>query len=635
MVKLIGFILFFLSSLSGFTQDNYDSDLIPSTLKNRANAVIRNEETMVDMRSTDNVLRSVKQAITVLNKNGEDNARLVLFYDRNTAIKSIKGEVYNASGILTKKFSQSNFRDESTADGFSLFVDSRVKHYLPNESTYPYTVVYTYEIKYKQNLIIPDWVPKTADDISVEKSTYTFICKPGDELRIKTQSYTGKPEEIINDKQKTIFWKVNNLLAVKSEPYSPNAETYQTNVKIAPKQFDYYNYKGSYTNWNQLGKWVYDDLLKGRSALSHSTIETIKELVKNETTAKAKAKKIYEYMQNKTRYISVQIGIGGFQPVTAAEVDRLGYGDCKALVNYTQSLLSVAGIESYYCVVQAGSEKISLDPSFASMIQGNHVILCMPLKGDTTWLECTSQKIPFGFLSDFTDDRIVLACTAEGGKLLRTPKLSSQDNRQIRYAELTILSNGDANGKIKTVFSGLQYNTNEDIIGKPLAEQQKLLNNIYNVDNINFSSVDYVQKKGIYPEIDENITLNIRSYASINNHKMLLQLNAFNVKSSISELRNRIQPVYINRGFVEEDTITYNLPEEILTDLLPENDKNIKTPFGEYICKTTLNGKKLTYYRKFIINDGTFPPQAYSNFSKFINDVNSADNYKVILSLKK
>ena len=88
-------IVLLISVQLGFAQDNYNADLIPSALRNRANATIRNEETVVDMRSRDNVLYSVKQAITVLNKNGDENARLVLFYDKNTAIKSIKGEVFN------------------------------------------------------------------------------------------------------------------------------------------------------------------------------------------------------------------------------------------------------------------------------------------------------------------------------------------------------------------------------------------------------------------------------------------------------------------------------------------------------------------------------------------------------------
>lgn len=618
-----------------FCQDNYDSDLILFNLKNRANATIRNEETVIDMRSPDNVILSVKKAITVLNKNGENNARLVLFYDKNTSIKSIKGEVYNASGILTKKFTQSNFNDESAADGFSLFVDSRVKHYLPSENIYPYTIVYNYEIRYKQNLIIRDWVPQTNDDISVEKSTYTFICKPSDELRIKAQNFMGKPEELINEKQKTLTWKVENLLAVKPEPFSPARDTYQTTVKIAVKNFTYYNHNGSYTNWPELGKWIYDDLLKTRKTLAPTTIETIKKLVINDKTDNDKARKIYQYLQDKTRYISVQIGIGGFQPVSAAEVDRLGYGDCKALVNYMQSLLDVVGIESYYCVVEAGKQKVSLDPTYASMVQGNHIILCMPLKGDTTWLECTNQKIPFGFLSTFTDDRIVLACTPEGGKLLKTPKLTTTNNLQIRNGELTVISNGDVYGKIKTIFSGSQYDNNEAIFDKSFSEQQKLLLNVYDIDNINFKAVTYAQKKDIHPEATESIDLNIRNYAALNNNRMFIKTNAFNVQNSISEVKNRMQPVYINRGFTDEDTIVFNLPDDVLTNILPEMDKKYKTVFGEYNTKTTLEGKKLTYYRKLIMNDGTFPASSYTDFYKFITEVNSADGLKIILNLKK
>ncbi|RZL54484.1 MAG: DUF3857 domain-containing protein, partial [Pedobacter sp.] len=515
-----------------------------------------NQETIVDMKAVDNVMYSVKQAITVFNKNGENSARLVLFYDKNTAIKAIKGEVYNEVGKLMGKFSQSDFKDESAVQDFSLFEDSRIKHFLPSVNTYPYTVVYNYEIRFKQNLIIPDWTPKPATDVAVEKSTYTFICKPNEVLRIKAQ-HLANAEEKTDEKQKSYTWKANNLLAVKPEPYSPLKHFYQASVKIAPQQFSYFKHQGSYNNWQELGKWYYTDLLKDRQNLSPATVQTIKDLVKNETNDKAKAKKIYEFMQEKTRYISIQIGIGGFQPYSAADVDRLGYGDCKALVNYMQSLLTVVGIESYYCVVEAGTQKVDLDASYASMNQGNHVILCLPLKGDTTWLECTSQKIPFGFLSDFTDDRLVLACKAEGGKLLKTPKLNTKDNKQIRTADLTIMPNGDVQGTIKTVFSGSQYDNNENIIGKSFSEQQKLLADFYDIDNITFKKINYIQNKSLEPQIIEELDIDVNKYAVINNDKLFLVLNAFNVKENITDSRIRTKPLYLNRGFTDEDSITY------------------------------------------------------------------------------
>lgn len=617
-----------------FAQDNYDAELIPAALKSRANATIRNEETIVDMRSPDNVMYSVKQAITVLNKNGDDNARLVLFYDKSTAIKSIKGEVYNEFGKLINKFSQSDFKDESAVQGFSLFEDNRVKHFLPAVNSYPYTVVYTYEIRNKQNLIIPDWTPKPASDVSVEKSSYTFICKPTDQFKLKTQNLQNIVEEKVDDKQKILVWKVSNLTGMKPEPYSPFKDTYQTFVKIAPQQFSYFNYKGNYTNWQELGKWYYDNLLKNRNTLPIATVEAVKDLIKDEKSDKDKARKIYQYLQDKTRYISIQVGIGGFQPYTAADVDRLGYGDCKALVNYMQSLLNVAGIESYYCVVQAGSEKKSLDPTYASMNQGNHIILCMPLKGDTTWLECTSQKIPFGFLSDFTDDRYVLACTPDGGKLLKTPKYSTESNLQVRKANLIITANGSVNGTVKTIFSGAQYDNHEEIIDKPFTEQQKLLKESYNIDNINFDKIGYAQLKDIQPNITENLTLNIRNYCAINNNKMFIVVNAFNIKGTIPEVRNRTMPIYLNRGYTDIDTIVYQLPENVIALAEPIN-KSLISEFGSYLSSTVVEGNKLTYYRKFVLDEGTFSAEKYEQFSKFITDVNIADNLKLWLNLKK
>ena len=614
-------------------QDNYDADLIPTALRSRANAVIRNEDITVDMRAVDNVVYTVKQSITVLNKNGENDASLVLFYDKSTVIKSIKGEIYTDFGKLYAKFTQRDFLDESAVHDFSLYEDTRVKRYSPNMSTYPYTITYQYEVLFKQNLIIPSWFPRPADDVSVEKSSYTFICKPSDRVRIKTQNLTQKVEESIIEKQKISTWKVSNLMALKAEPFSPNQETHQTFVKVAPENFSYYNHESSYTGWEELGKWIYDDLLKDKSALPLTTIQTIKDLVKSEKTDKDKVRKIYQYLQDKTRYISVQIGIGGFKPFSAAEVDRLGYGDCKALVNYMQSLLKAADIDSYYCIVKAGNEKKSLDPTFASMNQANHVILCVPLAGDTTWLECTSQKIPFGFLSSFTDDRLVLACTPTGGKLLHTPKYSAQQNLQKRTAHLFLDKSGNISGELSTLFKGTQYDNNEHILGKILTEQQKLLKEVYPIDNINFGAVTYIEKKDKLPELQENLTLTIRNFGAVNANKIFLSVNPFHLKIPLQEVRNRTLPVYINRGYTNEDSITLTLGDEIIGSLEPM-EKSYQNQFGSYHSKTTLKGNVITHYRKFTLNEGNFDAASYIDFVKFIKDVNAADQLRSILTLK-
>ncbi len=630
------FILIFacaLSTISGYAQDNYDPELIPTALLSRANATIRSEETVVDMRAADNVMYTVKQVITVLNKNGESNAGLVLFYDKNTSIKSVKGEIYNAVGKLHLKFSQSDFIDESAVQNFSLFEDTRIKHFSPSMNAYPYTVVYQYEVRFKQNLIIPSWFPKPADDVSVEKSSFTFICKPADKFRVKSQNLILKVVENSNEKAKTSTWTVTNLPGIKSEPYSPFRETYQPSVKIAPQHFSYYNRESSYTNWQELGKWIYDDLLKGRTTLPEPTTQFVKDLVKEEKTPQDKIRKIYQYLQDKTRYISVQIGIGGFQPFSATEVDRLGYGDCKALVNYMQGLLKAVDIDSYYCIVNAGDEKRNLDPSFASMNQANHVILCVPLPGDTTWLECTDQKIPYGFLSNFTDDRIVLACTPAGGKLLHTPKYTAQQNVQKRTAQFVLDKNGHISGGTKTIFQGTQYDNNDHILDKSFSEQEKLLAKTYPVNNISFEKVAYIKKKDKLPELQETLTMSVNNYGAINNGKIFLPINPFQFKIAVTEVRNRTMPVYLNRGYTREDSISYTLAGELKPVLEPLS-RSFQGQFGSYMSTTSLKGNVITHYRKFVLNEGSFPAATYIDFVKFINDVNAAEDLRCVLSLK-
>jgi transglutaminase-like putative cysteine protease len=627
-------LLMLILALTCNAQEKYDISLIPKELLSHASAVIRNDETIVDVKDLKSVIYHYKGAITILNKNGDDNARIVVEHDKLNKIRYIKGAIYNEFGKLSGKFSEGDFEDRNVADGFSLFNGDMVKHYKPLINTYPYTVEYDYEVNSKQSLFLEDWNPGQSTSVSVEHSSYKLLCKPDFNIRYKEINFPGKVESSEVAGIKTYLWNIDNLKALRNEPYSPDADKISTSVKMAPDRFSYDGISGSFTNWNEYGKWIYDKLLKDRKELPPETIAHIKEMTSNITDPKQKARVIYEYMQQKTHYISVQIGIGGYQPFLASDVDHQGYGDCKALVNYMQSLLSAAGIDSYYVLVKAGSHKKSALPDFASMNQFNHVILCLPFKNDTTWLECTSQQIPFGYLGEFTDDRNVVACTPEGGKLLHTPVFKPIDNKQIRSANFTLSSAGMLDGTMITRFEGAQYEYREELIKEPFKEQVKATKERYPIENLDIQSFDLKQDKGANPYTTETIKLQARDYVVQNSGRFSFTPNtASKYITPLKDVINRKNPVYINRGYLDEDNISYTLPDGYSISSKPLT-LTIDKPFGKYSTSTQIMGNKLIYKRSLQINDGTFDKDTYADLMEFYQTIYEADRYTLTLEKK-
>jgi hypothetical protein len=629
---LIAFSLI-ISYTIAIAQQNYDASLIPKELLPYASAVLRDEEQNIVVEDFDNILVHFKTVVTILNKNGDHMAHINLEHDKSTIIKYVKGAIYNQFGKQTGKFSEGDFEDASAWDGFSLFTDIRIKHYFPSVTEYPYTIVYEYELHLKQSLALPQWEPVLNFGIAVEKSSFTLSCKRNFNVRYRETNIPEKVSMMSDSRNSKIYtWSISNLKAVKDEPFSPYDKNYLPNVEIVPEKFSYYGFEGSFANWKELGKWMNDKLIVNRQELPAETVEHIKELTNDISDPKLKAKKIYEFMQAKTHYVSIQVGIGGIQPFLAADVNKQNYGDCKALVNYTQALLKAINIDSYYCVVESGRKyKVSLLKDFASIEQGDHIILCLPFKNDTTWADCTSQTIPFGYLGSFTDDRNVLACTPDGGKLMHTPKYTHKDNLESRKANFIINEAGELSGIMTTTFKGTDYEDRDELINEPVKEQYKMLQKIYPINNLDILNLEVKQDKSFDPVTTENIKLHARDYASLTDGKYYFMLNPVNRKTDVpKQVFNRLNDVYINRGYTKEDEVTFTVPANYHLDKTPLNDI-IDKPFAKFTSTMELKGNQLIYKRKLQLIDGTYSKDTYQDFVDFFQEVVDGDSYTVVL----
>lgn len=179
-----------------------------------------------------------------------------------------------------------------------------------------------------------------------------------------------------------------------------------------------------------------------------------------------KVELLYAHLQKNKRYISIQLGIGGWQHYDAAYVANNDYEYCKALANFMYSLLKEAGIRSCYTLVSAGKRARKIIADFPAQ-QFNHLILCVPLQTDTMWLECTSQTLPAVYLSEFTYNRYALAIDEDGGRLVRTPNYWMIDNSQIRKLNVNLDRQGNLYLHSSSVYSGLQQDQYHDLINSP------------------------------------------------------------------------------------------------------------------------------------------------------------------------
>ena len=619
--------------------DNWAVSAISPAMTLNADAVIRFDELTYVVHSPSEAVLRVRQVITILNEKADGKARLVVPYDRFSKVTDIEGTIFDASGKPIKRLKRAEITDLAySQDNYA--DDSRYKvAEFSRQLAYPYTVEFSYEISSRNLMFYPTWQPQDDDRLSVVHSRFSVAVPATMPLRYK-EANLARPliRRASTDMTDGLayVWQVDTLPAIEQEPLAPLLAELVPTVYTAPGQFAVQDYAGSCATWKDVGAFYYA-LNKGRDALPDAVRQQVQQLVANEKTVAGKVQKIYEHLQKQARYVSIQLGLGGWQTIEASRVAQTHYGDCKALTNYTKAMLGAVGIPAYEALVKAGESAPDIRTDLPGF-QFNHVFLCVPAEGDTLWLECTSQHNAVGYLGNFTGDRHVLLITPDGGKLVKTPSYSPDNNRQQRFATVVLIPDGAATVRVRSLYTGLQQEPYAGVIHNLTHDQQRdwLIKNT-NLPSFELTDFSFAETKAVIPAVAEMMTLTTRRWASPSGQRLFLPLNLLSATSPAPVLtKPRKTPVILKYtyDFEDTDTVRYTLPDGYAPEfaLAP---LTLDSKFGTYQARAEVQGNQLVYTRHLRMHRGRYPAEAYTEYADFRKKIAKADRAQLVLIKKE
>ncbi len=477
----------------------------------------------------------------------------------------------------------------------------------------------------------PSFSPIDCFNKKIEEFSYTIKNSSGIKLNKKEYNFNLYEEIKKSEEQNTIKFYIENLQPIHNEAFLINLDKIKPYCVFGLEKFNLRGRNINAQNWETLGKDLYNNLFSAQKYLDEKTKFEIRNLVKNLNSDKEKVVFLYDYLQKNTRYVSIQIGIGGFQPMSATEVHKKKYGDCKGLSNYMIALLEAVGIKANYVIISANSNQKSNIEKEVVVFSGNHMIVQVELKNEKIWLECTSRHLPINHLGNFSSDRECLIISDKGGKIEKTPEILSTENTETSNYLIKIIDDGYCEVKAENIFKKNQYETLINLSLYPQEKQIELIKSKYS-NFIDLEVSNFAITLDTQNELSKlNFNLKGKNITKSIGNDILISTIPFNRFEFITSSNTRNYPIEIPFGYFDTYNIVYELNDNLKILEKPENI-NITSTFGNYNQTINIENNKLKIKREFQLKTGEYPKENAEDFFIFLKMVSKSEKSKLLIS---
>ena len=583
-----------------------------------------------DCRSPQQAEVTYRKVVTIHNEQGAGHAVFVTSLGKSDRLTSFSGQAVSATGQVVRKFKKSYLARTEYSTMMAVDDYMLVLNFVP--PTYPVTVTYEWTEQLNDDLIeLPRFIPLTDYDVSLKQASYTVSTPESFPIRCHTQNISQQPQQHTENGRQLTTVSVSDLAPLEQEHRSRPLLERIPMAYFAPVGFNFYGHRGSLDSWQSYGNWA-QELLKDRQALPPTVSQAVHQMTDSCTTARRKVKLLYDYLRKTTRYVSIQLGIGGHQPMAAADVARTGYGDCKALSNYMRALLAEAGIAATYTEISTRNRRLL--PDFASVGQLNHVILQVPLPGDTLWLECTNPALPLGYVHEDIAGHDAVLITPEGGKLCRLPSYTDSLHALHSNVSISLANDGAAAITLTQQARHWQYESMAALAKAKATERNKTVLNEMNFPQPVMEQID-ISVEEDQPLATLSARLRSAHYASLSGQRLFVPLCPLHNGYKAPAIKSvRQDDICILAGYEDADTIMIDMPEGYDVEAIP-TDVVIEQPFGSFSFSLRRHDRQLQVTQRLLMRAGTYDKGLYPDYVAFIKQMAQTYGQRIVLVRSK
>jgi len=328
--------------------------------------------------------------------------------------------LHTNGSVISEAPSQVQDADVPAALGDPVYTDTKVRRYSLSGVAPGSIVDWSYTIEEFKPFLPGDFSASWSIHTGAftRRSRYVLDLPAAVRPHLVERNLNFRHRETVVRGRRTYLWTAQDVPRVRPEEFMADSNDVLMSIGVAGP-----------IDWETIGSW-YTGLARDRYGIDRSIRQKLRTILKGSRTPDDSLRAVQRWVAQDIRYVSIALGLGGYQPRMPAEVVATGYGDCKDKATLFVAAVRALGFRAYPVLLNSST---LVDRALPSLSQFDHAIAVVERPAGRVYVDLTAELVPYGELpasdqgqfglivySDGTSEQVTLPEAAPSANLNET-----------------------------------------------------------------------------------------------------------------------------------------------------------------------------------------------------------------------